>query len=318
MSAILEKDPKLDDVLLFNDYLLKLARVGIPIGLEMDGDENRLPEKLNNINSHFALAVARGSTIRQVLDSSQELPSTYRDALAVWLYCDHSPDAFKPLSECANGNREMRRLMEYSVLQPLVLLTLVYAGFLFLVLSLWPKMDAMSQQIHATQGWGLRFLAFAMQSIWIWTIAVPLLIAILFLIWKQQRSRWKFMWIPGRKGIAESVQKAGYAESLANLLEHRVCDSPMQNAVALQEPRGKKTSALLQWALGGDIANTERASALHASARAYRRLAESRSNKMRTILPILFGSLFGGAVVLFYGLSLFAPMIELLFSLTRP
>ncbi len=318
MSAILETDPKLDDVLLFNDYLLKLARVGIPVGLDMADDENRLPEKLNSINSHFALAVARGSTVRQVLESSQELPSTYRDALAVWLYCDHSPDAFKPLSECANGNREMRRLMEYSVLQPLVLLTLVYAGFLFLVLSLGPKMDALSQQIHATPGWGLRFLAFAMQGIWIWTIAVPLLIAITFLVWKRLGSRWKFLWIPGRKGIADFVQKASHAEGLANLLEHGVGDASTQSAVAIQEARGAKASPLLKWAFGGDIAKTERASALHASALAYRRVAESRSNRMHAILPILFGSLFGGAVVLFYGLSLFAPMIELLFSLTRP
>ncbi len=316
MSIISEDSPKLDDVLLFNDYLLKLAQAGVPIGLDTSGDTEGLLEKLSKINSHFAIGIAGGSSVRQMLETSQELPSTYRTSLSTWLFCDQSPDAIKSLSDCASGRRDMQKLVGYSTLQPLILAVLVYMGFLFLLVTLWPKMHALSQQIRATPGWGLSFLAFAMQTIRLWAVAVPLLILITFLIWRRQRAHWSFSWLPGRRGIAESIQKANYLDGLANLMEHNYSDSQASNAIGSRDIEAAKDSPLMQWALGDGVESTERANALHASAGVYRRLAQSRSDRLRTLFPIFLGAFVGGGLVLFYGLSLFVPMIEILLSLT--
>ena len=77
-------------------------------------------------------------------------------------------------------------------------------------------------------------------------------------------------------------------------------------------------SPLLEWALGTEVGDVNRVHALHFSARAYRELAQSRTSQWRAWLPILAGAIFGGVLVLIFGLSLFTPMIELLTSLTKP
>lgn len=331
MNAQSTCDPVLDDVLAFNEYLLKLARAGVPIGLGTSESNATLSEQLSDINSKIAMGVARGNTVRQTLESDQELPPLYRSSLATWLYCDKTPDALAALSECADGRRETERVFDFAFVQPLILLGLVYCGFVFLLLSVAPMMDAMNSQIGSAPGFGLQVLTVARQTIWYWGIAIPLLVAIGLLLWRRQRSRRLSRWIPGRRNISEATQKANYAEGFANLLEHG------QSVVHAQTLLGSYRSArkpvqvqpensnmeiavprMLQWALGDDVSNDDRANALRFAARAYRELAQSRASQWRAWYPVVVGALLGGALVLAFGLSLFAPMIELLTAITRP
>ena len=75
---------------------------------------------------------------------------------------------------------------------------------------------------------------------------------------------------------------------------------------------------MLHWALGDEVINEDKANALRFSARAYRELAQSRAVQWWAWFPTVFGALLGGGIVLMFGLSLFAPMIELLIAITQP
>ena len=324
-------DPILDDVLAFNDYLLKLAGAGVPIGLGISEDTATLSEQLSEINSKIAMGVARGNTVRQTLESDIELPLQYRSSLATWLYCDKSPDALAALSECADQRVEMERVFGFAFLQPLILLGLVYCGFLFLLLSVAPKMEAMNSQIGSTPGIGLQVLMAARETIWFWGIAIPLIVALGLALWKRQGSSWILHWFPERGSISETTQKANYVEGFANLLEHGQSVVQAQSLLGSYKNQRKTVQIqpgntnlkiakprMLQWALGEDVSNGDRPNALRFTARAYRELAQSRASHWRAWFPVVVGALLGGAMVLAFGLSLFAPMIELLTSITRP
>ena len=71
MNVASPHDPNLDDVLAFNETLLKLVEAGIPIGLGTDNDSEPLVKRLSVINATIAMDVARGSTVRQFLDSDK-------------------------------------------------------------------------------------------------------------------------------------------------------------------------------------------------------------------------------------------------------
>ena len=325
-------EPKLDDVLAFNATLLKLAKAGVPIALDFSGKTEDLSGSLDKINSEIAIGMARGMTLRQVLESDAALPSQYRSSLLTWLYCDESPEALTALSDCAGGRREIQRVVNIAFLQPLILLGMVYLGFLFLVLQLEPKLRAIHFQIGSTPALGMQWLTLLKQSIWIWGTAVPPLVVLDLLIWTRYRTRWSLFRFPVRKGVFEAIQRANYAKGFANLLEHEhsveqtgmmLGDFPSDRASQNGQPAETGTAPigmppLLKWAFGNDVSPEDRATALHFSALAYRDLAQSRASQWRSWLPVLMGSLLGGLLVLAFGLSLFGPMIELLTSLTHP
>lgn len=331
MNAQSISDKNLDDVLAFNGYLLKLARAGVPIELGISEGIATLSEQLSEINSKIAMRLARGDTVRQILESDQELPPLYCSSLATWLYCDKTPEALAALSECAVGRREIERVLDFALVQPLVLLGLVYCGFVFLLLSVAPKMDAMNSQIGSVPGFGLQVLTMARQTIWFWGTAIPLLVGIGLVLRRRQRSRRFSCWFPGRKNIFEMTLKANYAEGFANLLEHGQSvaqaktllgsDTRIRKPVQVQPGNTNMEIAMprmLQWAMGDDVSHEDRANALRFAARVYRELAQSRASQWRAWFPVVVGALLGGAMVLAFGLSLFAPMVELLIAITRP
>ena len=324
-------DPVLDDVLAFNEYLLKLAKAGVPIGLGVTETNVTLSEQLSEINSRIAMGVARGNTVGQTLESDIELPPRYRASLATWLFCDKSPDALAALSECADDRREIEKVFDFAFLQPLILLGLVYCGFIFLLLSVAPMMDAMNSDIGSAPGVGLQVLMAARQSIWFWGIAIPLVVALGLALWRRQRSSRILHWFTGRRSVFEGTRKANYAEGFANLLEHGQSIDQAQSLlgsykcqrkfVQMQSGKANKELAMprmLQWALGDAVSNEDRTNALRFTARAYREQAHSRASQWRAWFPVVVGAFLGGAMVLAFGLSLFAPMIELLIAITRP
>ena len=310
-------DSKLDDVLDFNEFLLKLANAGVPIGLDaLDGTE-KLSEKLTAINSRVAMAVARGNTVSQFLDADRTLPAQYRSSLALWLYCDRSPNALNALNECANERNKIEKLVGLAFLQPLILLGLIALGVVFLLLGLSPKLEATYSQIKLKPGYGLQLLMLARQQIGIWGLVIPILIAFGLLVWSRNRTHWNFSWFPGRKRVLEMMRKSDYAEGFANLLEHDLSIKHAQTVMGefKCERNPQRPRPLLQWAMCDEVNNEDKANALHFAARVYRDLAKSRTSQLAAWFPVVVGALIGGLFVLGYALCLFAPMIELLTAL---
>lgn len=303
-------DPKLDDVLAFNQTLLSLERAGIPIGVGDSDATLSLQSKIDSINSKIAVAVARGSSVRQVLESSEELPAQYRSALSVWLLCDHSPEALAALSDQAGERRDMEKVLSFSFLQPAILAGLVYLGFLYLIFGISPKLESIAVQIGAEPGVGLWFLQTAKSTAWIWAIAGPLCVAVAITIWNRNKSRWSLGYLPGSRRIAEAIEDAHKAQGIRILLEN---ENSQEGSL-----QPNKATGLLKWALSEGLSREEKMGALSASAITYQGIAMSRTEHLRAWFPTLVGASLGGLLVLAFGLSLFAPMIELLTALARP
>lgn len=302
-------EPKLDDVLAFNQTLLKLDRAGIPIGVGDSDTSHSLQQKIDAINAKIAVAVARGSSVRQILESNDELPAQYRSALSVWLLCDHSPEALAALSDQACQRRDMEQVLRFSFLQPIIIIGLVYLGFLYLIYGVSPKLESITSQIGAEPGVGLWFLQKAKSTAWFWAIAIPLSVALAMAIWKRNNSRWSLRYLPGRRKIAEAIENANNAQGMRRLLESNSLQESFESTYA---------KGLLKWVLGERLSREGKIKALEASAKTYHEIARSHMKQIRAWIPALIGAGLGGVLVLFFGLTLFAPIIELLTALTRP
>jgi type II secretory pathway component PulF len=303
-------NPKLDDVLAFNQTLIRLERAGIPIGVGDSETKLSLRSKIDSINSKVAVAVARGSSVRQILESNEELPAQYRSALSVWLFCDHSPEALAALSDQAGERCDMEKVLSFSLLQPMVIAGLVYLGFLYLVFGVSPKLESIATQIGAEPGVGLWFLQSAKSTAWIWAIAVPTCVALALAIWNRNKSRWSLEYMPGRRRIVDAIENANMAQGIRLLLENE------NSQEGTLQPN--KATGLLKWALSERFSCEEKLRSLSASEITYQGIAKTRTEQMRAWFPTLVGASLGGLLVLIFGLSLFAPMIELLTILTRP
>ena len=325
-------EPNLDDVLEFNSYLLTLLNAGVPIALGVSEGSDCLKEKLEQIHSMIAVGMARGRNVREVLEADQQLPKQYRAALLTWLFCDRSPDALASLTECASGREKIERILGFSFRLPMLLFALVYFGFLFLLLFLVPKLEGIYTQIGIEPGSSLQSLMLARQSIWWVVIVVPFVVVIGSCIWQMGRPKWSFAWFPGRSGVAEAIGRANYADGLASLIESSqtttdalaTLGTPNDNDISrgmMVNHTNRNTHQLpplLNWATGDLIGDSQRSAALRFSAQAYRVVANSRSSQWLNWFSAIVGVVMGGLIVLFFGLCLFVPMIELLNTLLAP
>jgi hypothetical protein len=78
--------------------------------------------------------------------------------------------------------------------------------------------------------------------------------------------------------------------------------------------RGRELPPLLRWAIWHSDEPTARAHALEIAARIYRQTAERRTERLRTLAPIVALVTVGGTLTLLYGLALFVPLVELLYT----
>jgi hypothetical protein len=79
--------------------------------------------------------------------------------------------------------------------------------------------------------------------------------------------------------------------------------------------RGREFPPLLRWAIGHSDEPAARAHALEIAARIYRQTAERRTERLRTLAPMVALVTLGGTLTLLYGLALFVPLVELLLTL---
>jgi type II secretory pathway component PulF len=339
----------LDDVLSFNEELLTLAKTGLPIELAVGDDYAALSRKLSHANAKLALEVGRGRPLEDALAEAVELTPQYRSALKTWVRCDRSPEALEGLTGVAQGRRRIQADVAYALLQPLVLLVLVYCGFTYMVLVNAPRLEGMYTQFWHPPGPGLRVLLAARQTQPVWGIAVPVLIILGLVWWKLGADRWDFRWLPWRTKTLAALRKANYAESVASLLERQhslgqalaVLGPPPSDdtsgreayaaatqrlieaerhsePLAVHDPALQPLPPLLRWAFTSGLTGTALANVLRFAARNYLETARRKLSFWRVWFPIILGSLIGGSLVLLYGLSLFLPMVELLRTLTQP
>jgi type II secretory pathway component PulF len=339
----------LDDVLSFNEELLALAKTGLPIELAPGDSVSRLSQKLAHGNAQLALQVGRGRPLEEALAEVREFTPEYRAALETWLRCDKSPGALDALTASAEGRRKIQADIGYSLLQPVILLCLLYFGFSYIVLTNVPVLETIYAQIYEKPGPSLQMLTAARRTQPVWGVTVPLLVIAGVVLWRSRAPQWEFRCLPWRAKTLNAIRKANYAESVAGLVEknyslaeslrrigplpeddsarreataaatQRLIDAEqLQVPLTLQDPALQPLPPMLRWVFTSGLSGQPLANVLHFTSRMYLETARRKLSFWRVWLPIVFGAVIGGTLVLLYGLSLFMPMIELLKTLTRP
>ncbi len=316
-----KRDIGFEDLLRFHDQVLSLNRAGVPFDLGIDDSRLSLSAQLNQIASHLALQVGLGQSIEHVLTSDPKIPDRYRLGVETWFHAGGTADAFEALHSAAGEDRRWVRDVRGASLHPILLLGLVYFGYAYLVEVATPAMLGFYEQMDQPVPWSLAFLQGARTWLPWWGIGLPILFVLGLLL---LRSRWLDR-LSKSRGSRSQVQhylaRANQAQGVAQLIDH---DHVPANAllrvfgeVGGTVP-GHSVQPLMRWATGMSTDPKQVSAALNVSAQIYRSMAQERIDKQRTWLPILLGSLLGGAIVLLFGLSLFLPITSLLVTLTRP
>ncbi len=322
----------IDDLIAFNQQLMKLLDAGLPIELGDGLPPESIVHQLELIQSRVGLQVSRGVTVEQALAEEPLVPGIYRAAWETWFHGNKPVEALSALTSQGEARREIQVNVGSALVQPLVVLTLVYFGFIYLVLFSARQLEMTYEQIHEPPSLSLAALLVARQWLPVWGVLVPLLVFFAVVYWTRSSAKWRYDWLPGRKRFMESITKASYAECLARLLESnhsldasvKMLGSKVLGSTVAKVSGGenRELPAMLQWATNTDLSNepeaASRAALLRFTARAYRGSANREVERWRSWLPVVIGVLLGGCLVLVYGVSLFSPMIELLKILSQP
>lgn len=323
---------KLDDLIAFNQQLIRLADAGLSVELGDGSPSESLVAQLELVQSRVGLRVGRGATLEQAMIDEVIVPAPYRAAWETWFHANQPVEALNALTSQAGARREMQVNVGSSLIQPAIILTLVYFGFLYLVLIAARQLEATYEQMHEPPSASLSALIVAREWLPVWGLVFPLVLLLAIVYWARNSASWSYEWLPGRKRFTNAVNKAAYADNLARLLEtdHSLTDSlqilgPIKTPSVSTEPTNNTADELpsmLRWAtvteLNSSAGESSRGALLRFTARAYRGIANKEIVRWRDWLPVLVGVFIGGGLVLFYGISLFTPMVELLFSLTKP
>jgi general secretion pathway protein F len=309
--------PKLDDLIAFNQQLITLVRAGLPVELGDGTPSNAVEGQLLNINTRIALQVGLGLSVDQAMAGEALVPAAYRAAWKTWFHGGTPVEALNALTSQAEGRREMQINLGNSLLQPLILFSLIYFGFIYLVLIEVPHLEATYRQIGELPSPSLSFLLVARQWLPVWGALLPIATMAAICFWWRNSALWSYAWLPGRKRFVEAIRKANYAENIAKLLDMKLTLSDSVQLVGRLDGHAE-LPPMLRWAIAADVEDSSRVGLLRFAARAYRDSANREIRRWRSWLPVIVGVLLGGVFVLGYGLGLFMPMIELLVTLTKP
>lgn len=309
--------PRMDELIEFNQQLMTLIEAGVPIELGDGSPSVAVPDQLSQIASRIALQVGLGKSVEQAMRGDSKVPSAYRAAWETWFHGNRPTEALSSLASQAETRREMQVNVGNSLLQPLILLSLVYVGFIYLAVIASRQLEATYQQLNEPPSTSLSFLIHARQWLPLWGWLLPLGVILCVAYWWLRSSDWSYRWLPGRKRYVESISKANYADNIAKLLEE---NHSLAESLQLVGPLESKSQlpSMLQWAFATKLEDPSRVNLLRFVARTYRDAARTEVKRWRNWLPVVASVFIGGSIVLGYGLSLFAPMIELLKTLTKP
>ncbi|MDG2220028.1 MAG: hypothetical protein P8L85_01520 [Rubripirellula sp.] len=306
----------------FNREIASLTATGLPMDIGLQRGET-LETKLDHINAHLATRVESGETLDEAIRNATELPTRYRASLWAWLHHSNPAIALDCLSSPAQTKSEFGRYVGKTLLYPLLLFCLAYLGLLLLCLYTGPILESLSISLFGLSESTL-WLQRMRESILVWAILFPAIVVTLLIGWHllRRQSHWK--WIPGSKRYYEAFADANLAKQLAILIEDG--QSP-EEAFALlrfesatedlQSLANEELPPLLRWAVSSDLESHSLAGVFNLAAESYRQTAEQNRSLWRLVIPTMTGAILGGIIVLAYGLALFLPFADLLYSVAN-
>jgi hypothetical protein len=301
-------EPTPQDVVEFNHLVKLLIEAGLPIGIGTTADPIQSIQLLESLDASVNANGNNTRSIDEIISTQIPNGTEYAECLRAWVASDRSIEAIDPLHELGILRAEMRASMAYGYIPLLLLAGLLLLGLVVLVSSIYPSLLYLYRVSDLEPTKTVDWLGVASRWLPYWSLVGS---ALLFIIgwrcWKAYHGN-GFSWLPTSGASLESLQRVVAAERSALMISHgnelRDLPSSVRQEEVLSDQVGKE----------GRFAAVQ---SLQSLSRVHRQLLALRSDSWRRRWPILFFALFGGLLVLFYGLCLFWPMTELLYNLSK-
>jgi type II secretory pathway component PulF len=129
----------LEELVALNDEIAALVRSGVPLDLGLTGWGGDLSGRLGRIAKDLGAASGRGASLSESLaQQGDRLPPVYRAVVDAGMRAGRLPAALESLSTSARFLEDTRRTVGLAVLYPLVLVTLGYFLFWFVLTQTLP------------------------------------------------------------------------------------------------------------------------------------------------------------------------------------
>lgn len=343
----------IEELVTFNDELIALSKAGLSLELGLNEIGSDRSAALNEISTAVAARMSRGASLSDALAAEgSRIPRLYRTLVEAGLRTQRLTAALESLTDFAQDMLELRRRIGMALIYPLITFSLAYTIFLFFLIEIIDRYQALIDMLRFEPGPMLQLLFDLRDTVQYWWWIAPAIVVLLIIQWwRTSRARLLDLsepyrglnWIPGIGSVGRNHRIASFCRLLAGLLESEV---PLEEAsliaadatgdrellqsartlsnALLQGETTPETDSLrpgmppfLAWLLVQQTDARTLIRNLRQAAAMYSRRARQMTDWVQLFFPVLAGAGIGGTVVLVYALTLFLPFIELLDLLSR-
>ena len=177
----------LEEFTAINDELAALTRLGVPLESGLAGLSRDLPGQLGRAAGAISQRLAAGEPLEQILESpSFGFPPAYRSVIVAGIRSGKLTRALEEVAATARRTASLRRVFLLSLIYPLIVLAVAYAGLLVSLAWTTPKiLDALTEfqgELPGIWAW-LRPLGDSMA----WWAPWPPLAVLAGLMWQWRR-----------------------------------------------------------------------------------------------------------------------------------
>lgn len=229
----------LDELVALNDEMLALVRAGVPLEHGLADVRHDVRGNLGRISGILAERMTRGETLPHILATiPEEFPPFYRAIVQAGIRSGRLAAALEETSASIRRLAALRRLVMLAMIYPLIVFFVCYGMFLFFAVKIAPLIYRAAALEHPPAV--LRAIASIHNGIEWWGAILPPIVLTLAIMW-WYRSRQAlvlqtggsariFGWVPSFRRLLDETRAAGFAETLALLIDH---DVPLSEAMTL-------------------------------------------------------------------------------------
>lgn len=345
----------LDDFIALSDEIAALARSGVPLdrGLSALGEE--MPGRLGLSAAMLAERTARGQPLDEaVMDPAVGLPPAYRAVIRAGVRAGRLPAAMEAIASSARRMAESSRAAVVAVGYPLLVVAVAWWMAAMFCQVLAPHLAESFQKLDVPGVAFFNGLTELGHWAWLWGVAGPVALALLFLLWWTACRRAAMMhvgWsdrmllgLPWMGSMLRSSRAATFLEILALLIENQ---TPLDEALSLAAaaagdrrilhfagqmaamheggkvqmgtvPFAASPFPMMTWMMLSARRDGSLMPAIKRTAAAYHRRARRQADMLRTMMPVALLVSVGGSAAAAYALALFWPYTAMLHALAMP
>lgn len=236
----------LDQMIALNDEMAALVRAGVPLEEGLGALSGDLPGQPGRLAQLLATRMNSGESLSKILAHDDEtFPPVWRAVVEAGLRSGHLAAALESLSVTARKVADLRKIVGAGLVYPLVVVTLAYLLFVFLLFSVIPLLQMTYLDLSPRLDPLMSVLSWLGQTAMWWVIPVPVL-AIVFLaicwrrsgraVWATQDAAQSMSWsrksrrLKGLRGTIQFSRMATFSEVMALLVKQQV---PLDDSMVL-------------------------------------------------------------------------------------